>query len=129
MDLDRFDDIVDQALKGIPEEFLDKLDNISIFVEDFPARHQLERLKMNHGFLLGLYEGTPQTKRGKYGIGGQLPDRITLFRVPILRLAKDIDHLVDIIRGTVMHEIAHHFGMDEQMVRNAEKSRREKRGL
>ena len=126
MNARKFDDFVDQALKEIPEEFLDKLDNVSIFVEDFPTKEQLARLNMKHGFLLGLYEGTPLTKRGRYGIGGQLPDRITLFRVPILKLAKDIDHLVEIIKGTVMHEVAHHFGMDEYMVREAESKRRAK---
>ena len=129
MDKDKFDEFVDQALEGIPGEFSEKLDNVTVFVEDFPSRGQLQRLNIKHSVLLGLYEGTPQTRRGSYGIGGHLPDRITLFRVPILRLARDKDHLVEIIRGTVMHEIAHHFGMDEKMVQDAERLRREKKRI
>lgn len=123
MDKDKFDSLVTKAIKEIPTEFREKLENVSIFVEDYPTQEQLRKLNIKHSFLLGLYEGTPQTKRGGYGIGGQLPDRIVLFRIPILRLARDTNQLLGIIRATIMHEVAHHFGMDEDMVRRAERER------
>ena len=77
--------------------------------------------------LLGLYEGVPQTRRGRYGIGGHLPDKITIFKIPIERIARSKVHLIQIVVNTVRHEIAHHFGMDEHRVRDAEHEARTKK--
>lgn len=127
MEKGEFDAVVKDALKEVPQEFLKKLENLTIFVDDYPTREQLVQVGMGQRFLLGLYEGVPQTKRGSYGIGPTVPDRITLFRVPILSIAKDRSHAVDIVKGTLIHEIAHHFGMDEEMVKKAERARKLRR--
>ncbi len=122
MNDEEFAKIVEAAVKNIPEEFQDKLENVSILVEDLPTSNQLNKLRARgeRGLLLGLYEGVPQTRRGRYGIGGHLPDKITIFRLPIERIARSKVHLIQIVVNTVKHEIAHHFGMDEQQVRDAE---------
>lgn len=126
---DKFETLVEEAIEEIPEEFLEKMENVSIVVEDWPRRDQLSRIwkKGQHGMLLGLYEGIPQTRRGRYGVGGHLPDKITIFRIPILRISRSEEHLKQIVKGTVIHEIAHHFGMDEHQVRHAEYHRGKKR--
>ena len=125
---EEFGKIVDEAIASIPAEFLDKLDNVAVIVEDVPTLHQIRKLRSRgvHGFLLGLYEGVPQTKRRHYGVGGQLPDKITIFRKPILAIARTSDDLIKIVKNTVIHEIAHHFGMDETQVREAEGERRKR---
>lgn len=123
---DHFEKLVEEAIETIPEEFLKIMENVSIVVEDWPRRDQLSRIwrKGQHGMLLGLYEGVPQTRRGRYGVGGHLPDKITIFRIPILRISRSEEHLMQIVKSTVIHEIAHHFGMDEHQVRKAEHHRR-----
>lgn len=117
---DEFMNYVNQALEEMPLEFREKLDNVNIFVEDLPTQEQLSRLETGHRFLLGLYEGIPQTKRGRYGFGA-VPDKITLFRRTILYLARSREHLVQLIKETLFHEIGHHFGMSEEQIRRAQK--------
>ena len=118
-----FERLVKEAVKEIPQEFLEKLENVTILVEDFPTHYQIEKLKERNlrGFLLGLYEGVPQIRRGRYGIGGQIPDKITIFRRPILAIARDVEHLKEIIKDTVIHEIAHHFGFSEEQIKKAKR--------
>jgi predicted Zn-dependent protease with MMP-like domain len=129
MDDNLFGKLIDESVSTIPKEFEKRLENVSIVIADFPTKNQLEKVKgnHNHGIILGLYEGIPQTKRGRYGVGMTLPDKITIFKMPILYMAKDIKHLKQIIKNVVIHEIAHHFGMDEKSVREAEKERRSKK--
>ena len=87
---------------------------------------QLRKLKIRKGsFLFGLYEGVPQTKR--WGYGQVLPDKITIFKNPIEKLAQYEKEIKVIVNNTVWHEIAHHFGMDEKRVRQAESHRIEKK--
>lgn len=122
---DEFEQIVQQAIGTIPKEFLEKLDNVAIVVEDLPSLYQLNKLRLRSGFfILGLYEGAPQTKRGRYSV--TLPDKITIFKKPIETIAQSLDDLKEIVKNTVWHEVAHHFGMDETTVREAEKKRRER---
>ena len=125
---DEFGKLIDKAVSKIPKEFLDKLDNVSIVIEDYPSPGQLMKLRMRRRglLLLGLYEGVPQTKRRHYGIGGQLPDKITIFKQPLLSIAKSYEDLKEIVGNTVWHEIAHHFGMNETAVRKAERKRIER---
>jgi predicted Zn-dependent protease with MMP-like domain len=120
--MDEFEKYVDEAMKTLPKEFGDKLDNVSVFIEDFPTRAQVSKFESrNENFtLLGLYEGIPQTKRRGYGIGGAVPDKITLFRYPILSFARTREHLIEMIRDTLFHEIGHHFGMSEEDIRKAQ---------
>ena len=127
MDDQEFGKLIEKAVKNIPEEFLKQIENVSIVIEDYPSRMQLDRLNPGGGgTLLGLYEGVPKTKRRSYGIGGVLPDKITIFKMPMLTLSRSLDDLIEIVKNTVWHEIAHHFGMDESAVRRAEKKRVER---
>lgn len=109
--------MVDAAIESIPKEFQEKFDNVDIFIEDWPTLEQLQRA--NARMLLGLYEGTPQNRRAHYGIGPTLPDRITIFREPIVRIARSRPHIKKIVRDTVLHEVGHHFGMSEEEIRKA----------
>src|SRR3989344_217560 len=124
MDEAQFNKFVDQAIESLPKEFKDKLENVVIVVEDFPTNEQLisARIHPGYGTLLGLYQGIPQTQRGAgYGVGGTLPDKITIFKMPILAIARSESDLPAIIHNTVVHEIGHHFGMSEEMIRKAER--------
>lgn len=105
-----FEELVAEALDRIPPELTRLMDNVAVFVEDEPAADDPE--------LLGLYEGTPLTERGEW-YAGVLPDRITLYRGPTLRLAErdhggDREGVVAEVEITVVHEIAHHFGIDDE---------------
>lgn len=128
MNDDEFEKIVDAAVASIPEEFRKRLENVAVVVSDFPTPSQLQILRSRGegGLLLGLYQGVPQTKRRSYGIGGQLPDKITIFKKPLLTISRDKVDLINNVRNTVIHEIAHHFGMDETQVREAEMQRRKR---
>lgn len=101
---DRFDELVASALDGVPPELAAVMDNVVVLVEDEPPDGDPD--------LLGLYEGTPLTERD-WGYGGALPDRITVFRGPTLRMCTTEDEVIDEVNITVVHEIAHHFGIDE----------------
>jgi predicted Zn-dependent protease with MMP-like domain len=103
---------------------LDKLDNVAITIDDEPSYYQMNRADVAHGFtLFGLYEGVAQNRRGNYT--AVLPDKITIFKNPMLRAARSLEDLKEIVRNTVWHEIAHHFGFDESEVRAAEAKRRQ----
>ena len=119
MDLEQFRKLVEKTAEELPKEFSEKLDNVAVFVEDLPTRAQMMRVGAR-GLLFGLYEGIPQTKRGRYGVGPTMPDRIFLFRMPILSVSRSLEEVENRVRGTLIHEIAHHFGMDEAAVRKAE---------
>jgi predicted Zn-dependent protease with MMP-like domain len=118
-----FSKYVEAAIVSLPARFRKKLDNVVVTIEDYPNRFQQARV--GSGLLLGLYEGVPRTKRGSgYGIGGTLPDKITIFKYPILAVSQTKNEVIEQIRSTVLHEIAHHFGMDEHAVRKAERERK-----
>lgn len=119
MDHNEFEKIVVEVIKAIPEKFLEKLDNVDIVIEDNPTKEQLKELKVrNNNHLLGLYEGVPKTERWNYA--QVLPDKITIFKVPIERIAKSREEIKEIVKETVWHEIAHHFGMSEEQVKKSE---------
>jgi predicted Zn-dependent protease with MMP-like domain len=100
----RFEDLVGEALDLIPTELADAMDNVVVLVDD-RNEHDPE--------LLGLYEGVALTERtSEYA--GVLPDRITLYREAILDVCTDEDDVVDEVAVTVVHEVAHHFGIDEE---------------
>ncbi|HEY3007995.1 MAG TPA: metallopeptidase family protein [Micromonosporaceae bacterium] len=105
MSRERFEELVSEALDEVPEELLDLMDNVVILVEDDPPPEDPD--------LLGLYEGHALTDRG-WNYAGVLPDRITIYRHPILRMCEDEDDVVDEVAVTVVHEIAHHFGIDDK---------------
>jgi predicted Zn-dependent protease with MMP-like domain len=105
MSAEEFDQVVGEALDGVPQQLTRLMDNVALFVEDEPPPQ--------HPDLLGWYEGTPLTERGSF-YAGVLPDRIVVFRLPLLRMCRSRDQLVDEVRITVVHEIAHHFGIDDK---------------
>ena len=122
-----FRKIVTKAIDKIPAQFLKKLDNVAIVVEDEPNFFQKTKLHLRRGWsLFGLYEGVPQVKRGS-GYSGVLPDKITIFQKPIEAAAYSQEDIEEIVKNTVWHEIAHHFGMNEKEVREAERRRRQLR--
>jgi predicted Zn-dependent protease with MMP-like domain len=100
---ERFEELVSEALDGIPPELSSLMDNVAVFVEE----------SSDDEHLLGLYEGIPLTERGGW-YAGVLPDRITIYRLPILRMCESEEDVVDEVRITVVHEIAHHFGIDDE---------------
>ena len=119
-----FEKIVEEGIKAIPEKFLRKLDNVTIIIEDEPTPAQKKKLNIHPNWtLFGLYEGVPQLERGA-NYTAVLPDKITIFQKPIEAAARDEKDIKEIVKNTVWHEIAHHFGMDEARVRQAEARRR-----
>jgi len=125
MTQEKFEELVNEGIKAIPKKFLEKLDNVDIVIEDEPTPEQLRKLRMKGGsFIFGLYEGVPQTKRWHYG--QVLPDKITIFQKPIEKIARSETEVKKIVKNTVWHEIAHHFGMDERKVREVESRRKTK---
>ena len=120
-----FEKIVKEGIKAIPEKFLRKLENVAIIVEDEPTLAQKKKLNLHPSWtLFGLYEGVPQLERGA-NYSAVLPDKITIFQNPIEALAGDEKDIKEMVKNTVWHEIAHHFGMNEARVRQAEARRRE----
>lgn len=123
MEREKFEQLVDEGIKAIPKRFLEKLDNVDIVVEDIPNVYQLNKLNLDgNSMLFGLYEGVPKTKRENYG--QVLPDKITVFQKPIEEVSHSEEEIKEIVKNTVWHEIAHHFGMDEKEIREAERRRR-----
>lgn len=103
IDAARFEELVGEALDLIPDELAAQMDNVAVFVEDRGAdRH-----------LLGLYEGIPLTERTQDYGGMVMPDRITIYRRPILARARSEAEVIDEVRITVIHEVGHHFGIDD----------------
>ena len=105
MTAQEFDEAVGDALDDVPAELLALLNNVVFLVEDEPPRDGPE--------LLGVYDGTPLTERNGGWAAGALPDRITIFRGPTLRLCATRVQVRDEVAVTVVHEIAHHFGIDD----------------
>jgi len=123
MTREEFEKIVKEEIKTIPEKFLKKMNNVEIVIEENPRSEQLKKLKLKKGVLLfGLYEGVPKTKR--WGYAQVLPDKITIFKDPIEKFAHSKEEIKEIVKNTVWHEIAHHFGLDEKRVRELEKKRK-----
>jgi len=109
----QFEQAVDRALESLPAELQRLLDNVAIFIADRPSRSLLRELGMSADeTLLGLYEGVPQTERNSsYDL--VTPDRITLFLQPIEECCDTEAEVAEQIRRTILHEVGHHFGIDE----------------
>ncbi|GIF43261.1 hypothetical protein Axi01nite_75720 [Actinoplanes xinjiangensis] len=105
MSPERFEELVGEALDEVPVELMSLMNNVVFLVEDLPPGGGDD--------LLGLYEGTALTERG-WDYAGALPDRITIFRLPTLKMCDSEEDVVDEVAVTVVHEIAHHFGIDDQ---------------
>ncbi|WP_309081364.1 metallopeptidase family protein [Zhihengliuella sp.] len=108
---DDFEAAVDAALGSIPGELLDMMDNVAIFIED---RYVPQPGEDPETVLLGLYDGVPLTERGMDWGGVSMPDRIFIYKDAILDLCESEHEVVEEIGITVVHEIAHHFGIDDE---------------
>ncbi|WP_022868233.1 metallopeptidase family protein [Schaalia vaccimaxillae] len=107
MSREDFETLVTDALDKIPEEFWAQLDNVAVFVEDDPPEGEPSDL-------LGLYDGVALTERGDYA--GFLPDRVLVFRNPTLAICDSVQEVAEEVRITVVHEIGHYFGLDDEQL-------------
>jgi len=119
---ERFEQLVSDGIEAIPARFLAKLKNVAVVVADTPTQEQLRLNKVPVGdTLLGLYEGIPLIERGESYGGLVLPDKITIFKLPILEAAgSDEREVCRVVKETVWHEIAHYFGYDDEMIEDRE---------
>jgi predicted Zn-dependent protease with MMP-like domain len=108
-----FDAVIDDVLDRLPEPFLDQLGSVAIVVEDEPSAEQLASVRAPG--LYGLYQGVPRTRWGVDNV--PLPSKITLFRGPLTRSNPGPDRLTQAIEQTLLHEIAHHLGIDDDRLR------------
>jgi predicted Zn-dependent protease with MMP-like domain len=116
---ERFEELVDEALASIPDDFWQVVENLAVTVAEWPSRAQLLSTNTRAGHtLLGLYEGIPLTERSQH-YGLVPPDKITIFRGPILRMCAPDDEAAvrEQVRRTVLHEVAHHFGISDERLR------------
>ena len=107
MNAEEFEALVIEELDQLPDDMIDGLDNVIFVVEDRPEDGSLD--------LLGLYDGVAVTERGSYGMG-ELPDRIIVYREPHLEQCATIDELRDEVHTTLVHEIAHFYGIDDEQL-------------
>lgn len=112
----QFDQLITQAMDELPQKYIKGLENVAIVMVDDPTPEQQKQMQLcSHKQLLGLYEGIPLTKRGA-GYNFVLPDKITLFKNPILAVVKDENELFERIKRTLWHEIAHYYGLGHDRI-------------
>jgi len=115
IDPTEFERLVAEALDSLPDRFAELLDNVVVVVEEEPSASDRDVMEDEDGELLGLYRGTPMTRRSYDSF--RLPDQIAIFRGPILRVARGPREAKRQIRETVIHELGHYFGLgDDEMV-------------
>ena len=126
MQREKFEALVARAIDNLPPEFQRKLENVDIVVENWPTPGHLRRTKHSRTVqLLGLYQGVPQTRRGRrYGL--VLPDKISIFQKPIEEYCRYGHEIEATIGEVVRHEIAHHFGLDDKTLRNIESEKHDR---
>lgn len=116
----RFTQLVEEALLEIPPRFRDAMKNVAVIVEDEPSPHLLAEMEIEPpDSLFGLYQGTPLTERG-WAHGNALPDRISIYQVPIEEVCEDDEEIRDCVAETVIHEFGHYFGMSEEQIEEIE---------
>lgn len=114
MTRERFEELVEEALEGLPAEFAERLDSITVVVEDWPTSDQLHGVRVRRRQeLLGLYEGVPLTKRSSWHTS-KLPDKISIFRKPIEMRSRSEKDTIRLVQEVVYHEIAHYFGISDR---------------
>lgn len=122
---DEFSKLIGQALDELPEKYTSRLNNVFITYADEPNQQQRKKFTLSgNQSLFGLYEGIPLTQRGN-GFSGQLPDKITLFKLPLFYFANgDEQKFKAHIKHTLWHEIAHYFGLDHDRIDELEQKQR-----
>ncbi len=112
---EEFEELVREAIDGLPAQYRRLLRNVAVVVEEEPSREVLDDLGLEtEDDLLGLYSGTALDEESFFSPGGQLPARISIYRGPILRLCRTREEVVQEVADTVVHEIGHHFGLDDE---------------
>lgn len=113
---EQFKQMIARAMDELPRDYMSHLDNVAITYADEPTDGQLKKqgVRENH-LLLGLYEGIPQTARGS-NYSFVLPDKITIFKLPLISLSANEAQLFERVKRTLWHEIAHHFGLDHDRI-------------
>lgn len=122
-----FEQVVAEAFDAIPEKFRPLVENVVVVVEDNPSKDVRRAEGLGRGeTLLGYYHGIPHTARGsEYGVGETYPDSITIFQKPIEEASEhDPERIREMVRETVWHEFAHHFGLDEGDIEERERGRK-----
>lgn len=110
---EEFEVLVEKALDGLPEEFAELLENVAVMVAEEPDPEDLEAMGFDPDEeLFGLYQGVPLSDRDTF-YSGAMPDRVLIYRGPILRACADRRAVIREVRDTVIHELGHHFGLDE----------------
>ena len=113
MDRDDFEGLVAEAIQSLPDNFRERLENVEVVVEEWPDPETLRQAHLRHpAGLLGFYHGIPQTERTTH-YGMVLPDKITIYRQPILRRCRSWREVRELTFSVVRHEIAHHFGISD----------------
>ena len=126
MTREEFEKLIEDGYEKLPEWVRAKIKNVAVLIEDEPSLEVRTKEGLGENeTLLGYYQGIPLTERGEhYGLGGTMPDTITLYRLPIEEVAQeDSLPVAQVIAETIWHEFAHHFGMDEYEVRFREEKR------
>jgi len=117
---EEFEEAVVAALKRLPKFIKEKMENVDVVVEDRATQDLITETGLHSpSELLGLYQGVPLDRRGFY-YGNVLPDKITLFQVPIESICKTKDEIKDKVREVVIHEVGHYFGLDDERLRELE---------
>lgn len=120
---DDFKQFVSGAIDAIPELYQEHLQNVAFIVEDEPTKAQIKKLKLgSNDLLFGLYEGTPLP--GRSGQTKILPDKITIFKIPLETVSSSLADLKERIRHTVWHEVAHYYGLDHLQIHELENPNR-----
>jgi predicted Zn-dependent protease with MMP-like domain len=118
---EQFDQLITQAMDELPQQYIEGLENVAIVQADEPTLEQAQKMKLdNHHLLLGLYEGIPLTQRGN-GYSFVLPDKITLFKHSILAVVHSEAELLEQIKRTLWHEIAHYYGLNHSRISELQK--------
>jgi predicted Zn-dependent protease with MMP-like domain len=113
METEKFEQLVVEAIENLPKQIKDGLENIVVVVAEEPTPEQKQLRDMERGdTLLGLYEGIPLTQRTS-GYSGVVPDKITIFQKPIEAMCRNNEQIIKEVQRVVRHEIAHHFGIDD----------------
>jgi predicted Zn-dependent protease with MMP-like domain len=126
MTRERFERLVEEALRDIPRQFRDAMQNVAVIVEDTPPPYVLEEMEPDTT-LFGLYEGTPLPERHA-SYGNTLPDRISIYQLPIESACHDDEEIRQCVAETVIHEFGHYFGMSEDEIEAIEERYWRKKG-
>lgn len=118
---EQFEQLINESMDELPQEYIKGLKNVAVTYDDEPTPEQREKLKLTcHQTLYGLYEGIPLTKRnGSYSM--VLPDKITIFKLPMLHTSQNLAELKKQVKHTLWHEIAHYYGLDHDRIHALEK--------